>query len=528
MKIKLLVLIFLGFVSQVHCELLVKHPDLTGAKPIIIERQKELYSHLQKVQKGKSNFQKSEAYGKLAQFYYVHEYVDASVDLYKKSIELAPMNAKWHYLLGIAYKSMGNFEQVITSFEKAWKLNDQYLPVMVYLGEVYLQQGLFEKAKNVFEKVLSQNDNYTRALVGLGQVLMQEGNAEAAINNYKKALKSQPAANQINFLISSAYASLGNMEDSQKYHAKKGTIQAQMYDPIITALYEESRSYSYYNDKAIKAYKARDYINAEIIAKKARKYDPDSPYPRVTLANIYVSTGRVQLAVDIMEEAAQQNQDVPSFKYILGIIEEINGNNDKSIKWYQSVLKLDPYHKQALLNLSNGLMRSGDYDNALLKLQQLQNLDPENPSVLHKQASIYAHKNKCDLATNNIYQAVKTQPKNFAFLLTLIKIAIHCPVEKQVLTDALNAARNIYQYSQNTYVVETLALIEAKSNNFDEAIDYQAQAIFQLLSSKENNNQEKINQLKSNLELYKKGQYPKDLFKKTDVDLYPPSFTKIR
>ena len=528
MKINLLVLIFLGFVSQGQSELLVKYPDLSEAKPIIVERQKELYSRLQKIKKENSDFKKSEAYGQLAQFYYVHEYVDTSITLYMKAIELSPMNSKWHYLKGIAYKSKGSFEQVITSFEKALKLNDQYLPVMVYLGEVYLQQGLFEKAKKVFEKVLFQNENYTRALVGLGQVLMQEGNAETAIEKYKKALKSQPGANQINFLISSAYASLGNMEGSQKYHSKKGTIQAQMYDPIIVALYEESRSYSYYNDKAIKAYKAGDYINAESIAKKARKYDPDSPYPRVTLANIYVSTGRVQLAVDIMEEAVKGNQVVPSFKYILGIIEEINGNNDKSINWYQSVLNLDPFHKQALLNLSNGLMRRGDYDNALLKLKQLQNLDPENPSVLHKQASIYAHKNECKLATDNIYQAVKTQPKNFAFLLTLIKVAIHCPVEKQVLTDALNAARNIYQYSQNTYIVETLALIEAKSNNFDEAIDYQAQAIFQLLSSKDNNSQEKINKLKSRMELYKKGKYPKDLFTKADVDLYPPSFSKIR
>lgn len=525
---KFILLIFLSFVSQVDGEIIVKHPDLSGAKPIIIERQEELYAQLEKAQQGNSNFQKSQAYGKLAQFYYIHEYVEASIPLYMKTIELAPMNAKWHYLLGLAYKSQGEFEKVITSFEKSWKLNNQYLPVMVYLGEVYLQQGLFDQAKTVLENVLTQNENYPRALVGLGQVLMQQGSAEAAIEKFKKALKSQPSASQINFLLSSAYASLGKMEISQEYHAKKGTVQAQMYDPIVIALYEESRSYSYYNDKAIQAYKAGDFASSELIANKARKYDPDSPYPRVTLANIYVSTGRAQLAVDIMQEAEQANPDVPSFKYILGIIEEINGNNDKSITWYRSALKLDPYDKNALLNISNGLMRSGDYNKALVQLEQLQKLDPENPNVLHKKASIFAHQKKCKLATENIYQAVKNQPKNFAFLITFVKIAIHCPVEKQVLSDALNAARNIYQFSQNNYVVETLAAIEAKNNNFEDAIDYQAQAIFQLLSNKQKNNQEKINKLKSNLGLYKKGKYPKDLFGKTDVDLYPPSFSKVK
>ena len=528
MKLRLIVLIFMSVVTQVQSEIHVEYPDLSAAKPIIVERQKELFSQLQKVKEVGSKYLKSEAYGKLAQFYYVHEYVDASIPLYINAIELAPLNSKWHYLLGIAYKSKGEFEKVISSFEKAWKLNNRYLPVMVYLGEVYIQQGLFDKAKAVLENVLVQDENYTRALVGLGQVLMQQGNSEAAIEKYKKALQAQPSANQINFLISSAYASLGDMESSQEYSAKKGIVQAQMYDPIIIALYEESRSYSYYNDKAIQAYKSGDFKNSEILANKAREYDPDSPYPKVTLANIYTSTGRTQLAVEIMELAVKENEDIPSFKYILGVIEEINGNDDKSIQWYESVLKLDPYHKQAILNLTNALMRKGDFDNALLQLQMLKNLDPEDPNIFHKQASIHAHQKKCKQASAEIYQAVKYQPKNFAFLLTLVKIAVHCPVEKQVLSDALNAARNIYQFSQNIYVVETLAMIEAKNNNFEEAVDYQAQAIFQLLSNKDNKDQEKAAQLKSNLELYKKGQYPKNLFNKKDVDLYPSSFSKIK
>ncbi len=528
MKLLFILLVLLSSIVQVRSETIVEFPELSGAKPIVVERQKELYTVLQNVNKNGSNFLKSEAFGRLAQFYYVHEYVDTSIVLYKNAIELAPQNSKWHYLLGIAYKSKGEFDKVIVSFESAWELNDQYLPVMVYLGEVYLQQGLFEKAKTVLQNVLTQNNNYSRALVGLGQVLMQEGEAKAAIEKFKKALKYQPTASQINFLISNAYASLGDMEKSQAYHAKKGTVQAQMYDPIVVALYEESRSYTYYNDKAVQAYRAGDFVNAEIIANKAREYGPDSPYPMVTLANIYVSTDRVQLAVDIMEKAVQENLDVPSFKYILGIIEEINGNNDKSIAWYQSVLKLDPYHKKALLNLSNALMRKGEYDKALNQLQLLQNLDPENPGVLHKKAAIHAHQKKCKLATENIYQAVKNQPKNFAFLLTLVKIAVHCPVEKQVLSDALNAARNIYQFSQKTYVVETLALIEAKNNNYQEAIDYQAQAIFQLLSINNKSNQQKIIRLKENLELYKKNKYPETLFDKTDVDLNPLSFSKIK
>ncbi len=522
---KLLILIF---TVQVQATKSINFPDLSEAKPIIVERQKELYNQLLEVNEKGNDYEKSEAYGKLAQFYYIHEYVDASIPFYMKAIELSPQNFKWYYLLGIAYKSKGDFDKVIANFEKSWAHNNRYLPVMDYLGEVYLQQGLLDKAKASFETVLKQDENFSRALVGLGQVLMQEGNPKAAIQKYKKALQYQPSANQINFLLSSAYAALGDMKTSKEYHAKKGIVQAQMFDSVVSGMYEESRSYTYYNNKAVQAYKAGDYKIAEELANKARKFDPDSPYPKVTLANIYLTTGRVQQAVEIMEMAEKENKDVPSFKYILGIIEEINGKNDKSIQWYQSVLKLDPHHKKSLINLINAFMRKGDYKKALQQLQLLQNLEPENPIVYYKLASIHAHQKKCKQATDEIYQAVKYQPKNFSFLLTLVKIAVYCPVEKQVLTDALNAARNIYQLSQNTYIVETLAMIEAKNNNYQEAIDYQAQAIFQLLLDKERDNSEKIKKLKVNLELYKQGKYPTDLFGKTDVDLYPKRITKIR
>ena len=68
----------------------------------------------------------------------------------------------------------------------------------------------------------------------------------------------------------------------------------------------------------------------------------------------------------------------------------------------------------------------------------------------------------CDQAETLIYQAIKKQPRNFAFLLTLAKIAVHCQVSEQVKSDAINAVRNIYQISQDLYVVETLAMLEAK------------------------------------------------------------------
>jgi tetratricopeptide (TPR) repeat protein len=504
----------------------VDFPDLANAKSAIKDRQKELYNQVQALSANETSYKRSESYGKLGQFYHVHDYLKVAIQLYDKSLELAPTNSKWHYLKAMAYRNLGEFDNVKAGLKQAWKYNDQYIPTMIHLGEVYLQEGYLEEAKKAYQQALKINQQTPRALVGLGQILMQQGQVNQAIEKYKKALELQPFATNINFLISQAYAANGDLEQAQKYNKIKGSLQAQMNDPLMVDLFEESRSASYYNDKAARALMSKQYESAEVWARTALGYDPQSPYPKVTLANLYIATGRVNQAAELIKGVDAENVKDPNLKYTLGVIEEMLGKNDKAIYWYRKVIELDPGHKQASVTLANSLMRAGEYDKAMIQLNKASDLDSENAHLLHRMASIHAYKNECSQATDKIYKAVKLQPKSFAFLLTLSKIAVHCPVSEQVLKDALNATRNMYQISQDTYVVETLAMIEAKNNHFKEALDYQAQAIFQLLSIDKNSN--KINELKLNLDLYKKNTYPKGLFKENDIDLNPKSFSIIK
>ena len=468
---KISLLIILVVFGNVFAVSSMNYPDLTNAKSAIKERQQELYAQLKALGANDSSYKKSEVYGKLAQFYHVHDYLDVAIQLYSKAIELAPQNSKWYYLKAMAYKNKGAFDEVKKELMQAWKYNDQYIPTLVQLGDIYLQEGNLEGADQTYKKALSINAKTSRALVGIGQVLMQQGQAGQAIEKYQQALKIQPFATKINFLISQAYAANGDIKKAQAYNNLKGDVQAQMNDPLMANLFKESRSMSYYNDKAVRAFMMRQYRPAESYAQTAHKYDPDSAYPKVTLANIYVSTGRIEQAKNILQGINVEKEQDPNLIYTLGVIDEMLGRDTRAVRWYIKVLELDPTHKRANVTLANALMRLGEYDKALSQLQKATVLEPENAHLLHRMAAIYAHNNQCSLATSKIYQAIKLQPKSFAFLLTLAKIAVQCPVSKQVMMDALNATRNMYQVSQDTYVVEVLAMIEAKNNHFKAAID---------------------------------------------------------
>ncbi len=509
----------------------VRYPDMSNSKEVIKQRSEELKSELKEALKKLTGNKLAEKYGKLAQFYHAHDFTDVAISLYKKAIDNSPKNSKWYYLLAMAYKSNGDFEKAEENFIESWKYNDGYLSTKVYLAEIYLQQGELLKAKTAFKEVLNKQSDFPRALVGFGQVLFQEGDAKGAIENYKKAIALQPAANQINFLLSQAYASLGEVEEAGRFNKIKGKLQAQMYDPLIMHMLNESRSASYYNVKAVRAYMAKDFVNSEKLALKAIKYDKESPYPYVTLANIYVATKRAKQATQVLEKVIVKNEKDPNLKYSIGVIEEILGNNDKAIYWYNKVLSQDVNYRKARITLASALMRKGSYKKALVELKKAEKLDPNNAYVVQKKAAIYAYLQDCAEAEKEIYRSVALLPKDFSILLTFVKISVECDVSDGMQEDALNAARNMYNISQDPVIVEVLALIEAKNNNFDLAIDYQAQAIFQELLKNQGEgieNSENLKRLKVNLKLFEDHKYPDKVFRRDDEDLYPQSFERIK
>lgn len=514
------------------CEVHVDYPSFSQTKQAVKDRGAELKQKLEDVKVSGTKLEISEAYGKLGMFYHAHNFAETAAQLYMNSLELYPANSKWLYLLGMTYQISGDLDKMESTLLKALKYNEEYLPTMVYLAELYMQKGDFDTAKKYFQTVLSKAEDYPRALVGMGQIDMQTGNTESAIEKYNKALKQQPQATQINFLLSQAWGASGNLQKAKHYNMLKGKVQAQMFDPLFEKMKAESRSSSYYNDIAVRAYYAGNYIQAEELANTAIQYEPDSPYPQLTLANILMSTHRQKEAIELLENTVKLDDSNPNIKYTLGVFEEITGDDLRAIHWYKKTLDNDPNSTKASVMLASAYMRLGKYDKALTELKRNESIDPNNSFVMQRQASIYAYNNDCGNAMTKIDEAVRSQPKNFAFLLTYVKIAVHCQVDEGFLTNALNAARNMYQINQDNYIVQTLAMIEAKNGNFAEAVDYQKQAVFQTITDNriadEQSRKKIIQKQEKILDMYMKKQYPQKVFTRDDLDLSPSRINKIR
>ncbi|HLF17786.1 MAG TPA: tetratricopeptide repeat protein [Candidatus Omnitrophota bacterium] len=109
------------------------------------------------------------------------------VDLFKKGLELEPVNPKVYNNLGIAYSKI-NVTEAIGYFEKAVELDPQFTEGYTNLGAMYVQYNDMEGAIRAFRKAAQLNPNYAPAYNNLGVLLMRQGDLKEAKSHFEKAV----------------------------------------------------------------------------------------------------------------------------------------------------------------------------------------------------------------------------------------------------------------------------------------------------------------------------------------------------
>ena len=149
------------------------------------------------------------AYGVLGMIYHAHELMDAAASAYRNAEQLAPYDARWSYLLGIASAEAGDMGSAERYFRESLTDNPGYIPTRIRLARVLLANGRLDAAEALFDYVLRDAPNNAACLDGKAQVLMERQQYAEAAELLRKALEIQPTADRLNYTLGQAYRALG-------------------------------------------------------------------------------------------------------------------------------------------------------------------------------------------------------------------------------------------------------------------------------------------------------------------------------
>jgi len=118
---------------------------------------------------------------------------DHAVEYGEKAVELGPSDASAHFLLGMALRYAGQYEEAISKFETAIRL-DPITPIMRLnnLGWAYLLAKEYESAILMFNEAIQRNPDYLFAYMGLSAAYNLSGDVEKSHWAAENVLRIDP------------------------------------------------------------------------------------------------------------------------------------------------------------------------------------------------------------------------------------------------------------------------------------------------------------------------------------------------
>lgn len=219
-----------------------------------------------------------------------------AIPLFEKAIKLEPNYWDAYNNLAGAYGVIGKLDKAIEIGEQGLKLNPHNSDAYSNLGSFYLFSGNLEKAEQLLNKSIKLSPNYGKAHYNLGRLYLEKQESELAWLHFKKACREADLDNDLTAIL--PYTGLS--VDLEKWEdAIYGIKLILKLDPNHPDAAEH-----HFNLGNCYAQKG-DYNNAITIFKKHIQKYPDDYRARCNLTELYLVTGKTDLAKETFKVAEQ-------------------------------------------------------------------------------------------------------------------------------------------------------------------------------------------------------------------------------
>ncbi len=420
------------------------------------------------------------AFGRLGMAYQALRTQAAAVAAYKNAILHAPGDPGWPFYLAVEYEEMGEWMRAIGQYENSLRLHPDNPYVWLRLGEVALEAGQLANARNAFIEATTLQPDFAAPIGGLGKVAMRQQEYSLAIQYFTNALRRQPEANLLHYRIAQAYRHQGNVAAAEEHLKQRGEQDLTATDPLISLLERFSRSSAYYVSEGVRAASDGNQALATNLFKLAVTVNPGDVEAYTRLALSLRIQQKQDQAREVLETALELEPDHALANTLMGSRLEELGESSEAIVHYRRAIAADPGDIRSRFMLANGLMRQGDFSEAGTLYAEIAARQPDNARAHFMVGLTYLATDNCGPSLAPLRRALSLSPRTREAAVALTRAYSYCPDATDVQREqALTTAERLYQSGPSMEHSATIAMAKAANGRFEEAVDYQALAIFE-------------------------------------------------
>ncbi len=235
--------------------------------------------------------------------------------------------------LGEAYDNLGKYDEAITEFEGALKINPNYFFGLNNLGNIYGKQRKLPQAIVYFQKALEQKPDYGPAHYNLARAFHLIGKRKEAAQSYRQAIKSNPYFEQAFYNLAYLAMELSLFDEAVENFNKFLAMQPN----------HSKAHFGLANGLMMKGH--LDLALAEY--RKSAELDPTFAFPYLNIANIQMQTKNIPAAIENFEKALRINPSMPAVHLSLGMVYRQLGSKEKTLAHLKESLRLAPDQPRA-------------------------------------------------------------------------------------------------------------------------------------------------------------------------------------
>lgn len=269
-------------------------------------------------------------------------------------------------------------------------------------GKQLQNKGKTEEALAHYQKALRIDKDYMEARYNLGLAYFRKGEHGKAVKNLKM-IKPSWIAHLTNHAL--------------KLYREKKYILAIEYCNLVLKVQEE-------NVIALHTLGAIDYVHgntekAMAYYKKVLVIDPNNVASIQSTAYALYRKGLIEKSVELYNKAITLEPDDENSLKNLGIIYLDSGNLDRAIYYLGLAVKSNPENHETLYKLAISWSRKGEYDKSLNYFDQVLEIKPNHIDSLNKIAMIWGAQGELDKAIEYFEKALQINPGSIETLNNL-------------------------------------------------------------------------------------------------------------
>jgi tetratricopeptide (TPR) repeat protein len=490
-------------------------PDLARMDPPVQAQVKQRYATLtEKKKAGASGDELGTAYGEYAMLLQAAEYYEAAEPAYLNAQDLMPGDVRWPYYLGHLYKSIGQTEKSIQSFERALERNPSEIATLTWLGRLYLEQGKPDVAESLFQRAAQLPPQNVAVMAGLGQAALARRDYQRAVTVLEEALAFDPSAASIHSPLANAYRGLGDTAKAEEHLKLWRNTELVVPDRLRADLDMSIESGLSYELRGVRALQARDFKAAEEAFRKGAELAPATGSLgrslRHKLGTALVLQGDVEGAVARFEEVIKmsppEGYDEASAKanYSLGVIFAGSRQKNEAIERLSTAVKYNPNYTEAWMALADTLRSSGRVEASLKPYAEVVRINPRSAEARFAYAMALVRLRRYRDAKAWLEDSTRILPDRAELSHALARILAAAPDD--TIRDGARAmalVQEVMKVNKTTVVGETMAMAMAELGQFSDAVDVQKSVI---AAAEQGGAAQDVRRLTANLHLYERRQ----------------------